>query len=384
MENKKKVLIGAIVAIIAFVIIKMRSGAESITEKLGGMFKSQADDAQDAVEVTVYDEAKTAYNVARQKYYSLASKYPPESWTIEQIDEAVNNWNAIKTALVNYQSYMAKMGLSSTASAKAASCYDLSTAQQLEASAKESYGLYKEKKAVYDQIVSICKQYGISATDLGVKDINSDSFTAISNALTKAKSLSDLKSVYDDLSSVCAKFNSPISTYIGTAKWYNLTLSKLKSSLSLARTNYETWCDSEARQLVFLALKDLLPIAAPSSYQDPVGVDWVANARNSSSLAGFRDSPYQARWNLDATVWKRIADECKDETICSKFKSIFAACPVDYPAFMCEAKGKWPYVSSVSEILHNDGDGGADHIGKRGGSSVLYDFRHSFTQPFCD
>lgn len=384
MENKKKILIGAVVALAAIVFIKMKSGAKSVSEKLGDLFNSQATDAQDAVEVTVYDEAKTEYNVARQKYYSLVSKYPPESWTIEQIEEATKNWSAIKTALVNYQSYMSKMGLSSTGNAKAASCYDLSTAQQLEASAKASYDVYVEKKEVYDQIVSICKQYGISAADLGVKDINSDSFTTLSNALTKAESLGKLKSVYDELVSVCAKFNSQVSLYVGTEKWYNLTLSKLNSAKSLAMTNYDTWCDSEARQLVFLALKDLIPIAAPSSYQDPTSVGWCGNAKNASNLPAFRDRPYESQFNLDSSVWDRIARECKDDTLCRKFNSVFASCPVDYPAFRCQMKKNWPYVSSVSEILSNDGSGGGvKHIGGRGGYNTLANYRNSGVQPFC-
>lgn len=360
---KKKLLIAGAVAAVAAIAYKLSSGnKKTVSEHVDDLINKQANDAQDAMEVVKYDAEKTEYNLARQKYYSLASKYPPESWTIEQINEAVNNWGAIKSALVNYQNYMAKMGKSSEASTKAKQCYDISTAQQLETSAKSQYQLYTEKEAIYNKIVTICNQYKIVAADLGITNFADQSKTVLNNALTKANSLSTIKSKYDKLASICAKSSDDIAKYVGTGKWYNLTTASLDSAIALANTAYETWAKDTAKHLVFKAGRSLLGGKVPDlnnvDYKDPTSIDWTNGD-------GYHLRTYPNKYTLDQSEWQAIVNGCKDERVCAYFKQIFADCNFRYPNYTCQVDKYWEDVDSVYGVFTLNARGGQSHIQKR-------------------
>lgn len=374
--DKKKILIGAGVAVAAAVLYK------TVSDKVSGGGAKEPDPLQDTISKPTYSTADTEYNVLRQKYYGLAGKYPPASWSQEQIVEALNNYDAMTQALKNYRSLMAKMGQSATAQRESDNCVDLATAQKLEASAQAEYEVYKQKKAVYDQIVAICKKYGIAASDLGITSVYKDSLTKLNNALTKANSLSQKKAKYDQIVDYCTKSQVKISTFV-TKKWYDMTLNELNTALVSAQKAYELWVDDTARRLVFAACRDLLPYvpAAQGSYVDPTkSVDWAKT--NLDGSYKFTTYPFYDQYAITPSTWEQITNACRNNaSINKRFKEIFTECGLRYPAFTCQAHGSdaplnfpvqtvsgvnWPWYRSVYTLVtqstHFHGRDNCSHI----------------------
>ncbi len=375
--DKKKVLIGAGVAVAAVVLYKMASDNASNSSD------PQPEAMQDTVEVPVYSQEKSEYNVLCEKLKGLSGKYPPESWSKEQIQQAINDWTAISSALKNYLSLMGKMGQSAVAKQNADKCFDLVTAQKLESSAQAEYEVYQKKKAVYDQIVAICKKYGISASDLGITSVYKNTLTQMNNALTKANQLAGKKEKYDQIVAYCTKAGAKVTTYLGNTKWYNATLNQLNTALVSARQAYDLWVDDKARRLVFAACRDLLPYvpAAQGGYVDPTkSVDWAKSNLDGSHK--FTTFPFYDQYAITPSTWEQITNACRqDANVNNRFKEIFTECGLRYPAFTCQAHGSdapldwpmatvsgvnWPWYRSVYTLVtqstHFHGRDNCSHI----------------------
>lgn len=351
MDKKKIIIIAAVVVVVIFLYMTSKDKSfEDMMDSLEGTVAGKTGkDAQESMSAVKMSAEDTAYNVARQKFYSSAGKYPPTSWTIEQIQEATNNWDAIRKHLTSYAQYMGKMDRLNEAKQAAQNCFDIATAERLDAGAKEEYQAWLQKKSVYDQIVTICKKYGISAADLGVRNFNTDTLTTLNNALTKANQLGNLKSRYDELNKYCQAAGVQITKYIGSTKWYNVLTSTYDSAIATVKKLYLAAVESAAKESVNAVLRNINPYR--------MGVH--------DSLASFRDRPYEGRNALDATVYRDAVNFCAKSTDhLNAWKAAFKAAHIDYPVYRCQARKYWPYFDTLaglftSGIAHS---GGATHL----------------------
>jgi len=351
MDKKKIIIIAAVIVVLVFLYLSSsnRSFEEMMDNIEGTVAGKTGKDAQESMSAVKMSAEDTAYNVARQKFYSSAGKYPPTSWTIEQINEAINNWSQIRSKLTTYSQYMGKMDRAAEAKREAANCFDIATAERLATAAKEEYAVYQKKEKIYNEIVSICKKYGISAADLGVKDFKSDSETALNNALTKANQLGSLRSRYDELNKYCQAAGEQITKYIGSTKWYDVLTSTYDSAIATVKKLYLAVVKSEAEKNAKAVLRDINP------YRMEVHND----------LMSFRDRPYEAKNRLDPNVYQAAIDFCaRSADHLAAWKEAFRAQHIDYPVFRCQAKANWPYFDTLaglftSGIAHS---GGATHL----------------------
>jgi hypothetical protein len=350
--DKKKIII-IVAALVILVLLYMTSKEKSYEDMMDSLEKTVAGktgkDAQESMTAVVMSAEDTAYNLARQKFYSSAGKYPPTSWTIEQINEATNNWSQIRSNLTMYAQYMGKMDRLDEAKREASNCFDIATAERLASGAKEEYTAYQQKQKVYNELVNVCNRYGISAADLGIKNFAKDNITSISNALTRANQLGGLKSRYDELNKLCQTAGVQISKYIGNNQWYNVLASTYDSAIATVRTLYLAAVKSAAQANAHVLLCNINPYR--------MGVH--------DSLASFRDRPYEAKNALDPSVFQSAMDFCaKSSDHLAAWKEAFKAQHIDYPVYRCQARGNWPYFDTLaglmlSGIAHS---GGASHL----------------------
>ena len=350
MDKKKIIIIAAVVVVVIFLYMTSKDKSfEDMMDSLEGTVAGKTGkDAQESMSAVKMSAEDTAYNVARQKFYSSAGKYPPTSWTIEQIQEATNNWDAIRKHLTSYAQYMGKMDRLNEAKQAAQNCFDIATAERLDAGAKEEYQAWLQKKSVYDQIVTICKKYGISAADLGVRNFNTDTLTTLNNALTKANQLGNLKSRYDELNKYCQEAKVQITKYIGSTKWYEVLMSTYDSAIATVKTLYLAAVESAAKENA----KALWTNLNPYRY-------------GLVSLAKFRDRPYENANYLDPALFQSAIDFCaKSADHLRLWKAAFKAEHQDYPTYRCQIRSAWPYFDTLSGLMISGikHSGGATHL----------------------
>lgn len=405
MDKKLIILGGAAVAIggVLLATRKDRSFSEMMDNLEGTVAGKTGKDAQDSMSAVTMSDKDTAYNLARQKFYSAAGKYPPSTWTIEQINEAIGNWDQIRKCLTTYAQYMGNMDRLAEAKANAGTCFDLATAERLMTGAQAEYSVYLEKQKIYDQIVTICrannipiaslgvtsvntdskttlsnaltkaheaadnkkvydqivaecKKYGINAADLGITDYVKQSSTTLSNALTKANQLGSLKAKYNDLSDKCRTAGVEISSYIGAnVKWYNVTEGTYDSAIAKVKTVYE----AAVRSAATAKAKEMWAELNPYRY-------------GACDLATFRDRPQNSSLNLTVSVFQDAINFCAKSSLhLSAWRDAFKAEHQDYPVFRCQTKSQWPYFNTLPDLIaagigHS---GGATHLTGRGGWS---------------
>lgn len=350
MDKKNILIIGAVIVIAAFLFLsrKNQSFDEMMNNLEGTIAGKTGKDAQDAMSAVKLNEEDNAYNVARQKFYSAAGKYPPQSWSIDQINVAIDNWTQIRSYLTKYSEYMGKMDRVSEAKSEVANCFDLATAERLAVAAQEEYTVYQRKEKVYNSIVTICYEYGISAADLGISDFKSESETALNNALTKANQLSQLWSKYDTLNTYCVSTRTSISQFIGGTKWYNVLLSTYDSAIANIKAAYLAVVKSQAEENA----KALWANLNPYRY-GKVG------------LESFRDRPYEAQNYLDPALFQSAVDFCaKSDDHLRLWKAAFQAEHQDYPVFRCQMRPHWPYFDTLAGLMVTciEHSGGGTHL----------------------
>ena len=352
--NKKYILIAVVILVLLFLYFSQKkSVSELIDANLSNNAQSNANKAQANIAPTG-DSNEDEYNIAREQYRALSGNYPPQNWTLEQINLWVTEWKQMAAYLEKYSQNMSAMQLTEKAKANIANCNTVTDAKLLYESSLAELATYQEKMAIYSELIQVCDQYHIDASDLGISTVSTSTKSQINNALTRAKSLGDVKTRYEQLADMCKTAGVSVSQYLSGKKWFELSLVELDAAIGTVSTLYESSIATLAKAKATQIAKNINPL--------------IDGNYKGTDLMSFRDRPYENRWALDPQIFQDVVAFCAQSADHLRaFKTAFASIGIKYPTYRCQAERYWTVETSLSMLICDgiNHSGGATHLTAR-------------------